>query len=83
MTDPLRELLARHAGLSADTARTVGEDDDLYAAGMTSFATVQLMLAIEERFDMEFPEARLNSRTFATLRSLRTVLDEAGVRQAA
>ena len=46
---------------------TLGDDQDLYAAGLTSFAAVQLMLAIEDGFDVEFPEAMLNRRSFASI----------------
>lgn len=48
----------------------VGLDDDLARAGLTSLATVDLMLAIEDRFGVEFPETMLNRRTFATLATL-------------
>ena len=44
--------------------------DDLYAAGLSSLATVDLMLAIEDHFDIEFTTAWLNRRTFATIASL-------------
>ena len=48
--------------------------DDLYAAGLSSLATVDLMLAIEDHFDIEFTTAWLNRRTFATIVSLGTAV---------
>ena len=75
MDQILRDLLAKHGGLQRPV-ETLGDGDDLYAAGMTSFATVQLMLALEEAFDVEFPEDKLNSKTFATLGSIRSALGE-------
>lgn len=78
----LRDLVAQHGGLQTPIDR-LGDEDDLYAAGMTSFATVQLMLALEEAFDVEFPEERLNAKTFATIGSIRSALSEAGVAAAA
>jgi len=39
----------------------------LYDAGLTSFASVQIMLALEEEFDIEFPEAMLTRRTFSSI----------------
>ena len=55
---------------------TLGLDDDLPAVGLTSLATVDLMLAIEDRFGLEFPERMLNRRTFATLASLVAAVEE-------
>ncbi|MCB1544201.1 MAG: acyl carrier protein, partial [Rhodoblastus sp.] len=49
---------------------------DLYAAGLTSFAAVQLMLALEESFDIEFPERMLNRRSFATMESIAACIQE-------
>ena len=49
---------------------TLAVDQDLYAAGLTSFAAVQLMLALEDRFDVEFPESMLNRRSFASVNAI-------------
>ncbi len=46
---------------------TLSDDANLYEAGLTSFASVQLMLAIEEEFDIEFPETMLTRRTFSSI----------------
>lgn len=45
----------------------LSDDSDLYDAGLTSFATVQLMLALEDQFGVEFPENMLNRRTFSSI----------------
>ena len=60
----LRALLAE-AGVDAPSP-----DADLPGAGLTSLKTVDLMLAIEDRFGVEFPERLLNRRTFSTLANL-------------
>lgn len=62
MMEKIRELIQQHAGLPA--ALEIGDDTDLYRAGMKSFASVQLMLALEEAFEIEFPEEMLNRATF-------------------
>jgi acyl carrier protein len=67
--DVVRRLVAKTCELPVDP-KTLAEDADLYAAGLTSFASVQLMLALEEEFDIEFPDHLLNRKTFATLRSI-------------
>ena len=64
-TEPVLRALLQEVRVAAP-----GLDGDLAAAGLTSLATVDLMLAIEDRFGIEFPEQLLNRRTFATLGSL-------------
>ncbi|KQZ15507.1 acyl carrier protein [Mesorhizobium sp. Root554] len=69
MKQRIRELLARHGGLSM-AAGELRDDSDLYKAGLSSFASVQIMLAIEEAFDIEFPDALLNRRSFQSIDSI-------------
>jgi acyl carrier protein len=69
MMEKIRELIAQHAGLP-DGAAGIADDTDLYRAGMKSFASVQLMLALEETFDIEFPEEMLNRATFRSASSI-------------
>jgi acyl carrier protein len=52
------------------------DTSDLYEAGMTSFGSVQLMLALEEAFDIEFPERMLNRRLFSSIASITAALEE-------
>ena len=53
----------------------LGARDDLFDAGMTSHQTVQVMLALEDEFDVEFPDDQLNKTTFATISSIVSALD--------
>ena len=69
MMDQIREIVARQSGLAVDIA-TLDDGADLYEAGMTSFASVYLMLGLEEAFDVEFPDAMLTRKTFASLRAI-------------
>jgi acyl carrier protein len=73
MIDTIRELLKKHAGLQVDV-EALDAGADLYAAGLSSFASVQLMLAIEEHFDVEFPDSMLNRKSFQSIDAIaRTV----------
>lgn len=65
----IRNLVVTHARLSADPA-TLADTSDLYAAGLTSLTTVNLMLALEDHFDIEFPDRMLVRRTFESIQSL-------------
>lgn len=73
--ESLRQLIDKHGRLPV-AAATLGSGQDLYAAGLTSFAAVQLMLALEESFDIEFPERMLNRRSFATMDSIAACINE-------
>jgi acyl carrier protein len=73
----IREILATHGRLNRPAAE-VRPDADLFAVGLDSQAVVNVMLAIEERFDFEFPEDRLNRATFTTIRSIAQVIEGPG-----
>lgn len=79
MKDTIRELLKKHGGLQVDID-TLDAGADLYAAGLSSFASVQLMLAIEEAFDIEFPDSMLNRKSFQSIdaiaRTVSSILDD-------
>jgi len=69
MTDRIREILAEHARLAVDTS-SLTDNADLYGAGMTSHASVQVMLALEDGFDVEFPDAMLKRSVFESIASI-------------
>jgi acyl carrier protein len=74
----IRAILAEHAKLSADAndPASVADGDDLYAAGMTSHASVTVMLGLEDEWDIEFPQQMLKKSTFATIDSITEALAE-------
>jgi len=65
----IRDLVIKHARLSSDVS-ALTDRSDLYAAGLTSLTTVNLMLALEDHFDIEFPDRMLVRRTFGSIQSL-------------
>ncbi|PLW75712.1 acyl carrier protein [Cohaesibacter celericrescens] len=73
MIDQVRALFAKNTFLPCDVS-TIADDADLYDAGLSSFGSVQLMLAIEETFDIELPETLLTRRTFASLENIAEAL---------
>jgi acyl carrier protein len=81
MTDQIREILAAHARLPSDPAG-LGEQDDLYQAGMTSHASVNVMLALEDRFDVEFPDRMLKRSVFESVTAIAVALTELQVQAA-
>ena len=73
MEDQLRDILRRFGRLSIN-ADMLGRDDDLFDAGLSSLATVNIMLAVEEAFDVEFPDHLLTRRSFQSISMLENVV---------
>jgi acyl carrier protein len=48
----------------------LADNSDLYDAGLTSLITVNLLLAIEDHFDVEFPDELLSRKTFQSIDAL-------------
>jgi len=75
MSAEIREVLRVHGRLAADP-NSLTEESDLYQAGLTSHASVNLMLALEDRFGVEFPERLLRRGAFASILAIRSALEE-------
>jgi acyl carrier protein len=73
MDEAIRNILAEYGRFQIDVA-TIGDEDDLYQAGMTSHASVNVMLALEDEFDIEFPENMLRKSTFESVGAIRVAL---------
>ena len=73
--DDVRTLLADHARLATDPS-ALEPGADLYEAGMTSHASVNLMLALEDHFDVEFPDEMLKPSVFASIAAIAAAVDE-------
>ena len=79
MRQGIREVLSVQGRLTVDPGQIAG-DANLYELGLTSHASVNVMLALEDRFDIEFPDEALTKATFASIESIeRVVADLADV----
>lgn len=75
MDDKIREIIENHARLTVP-ATSLPEDADLYAAGMSSQASVSIMVALEDEFGVEFPDHMLKRSVFMSIASIRAALLE-------
>ena len=75
MDDTIREVLAEHGRLAVDVG-SIDDTTDLFGAGMTSHASVNVMLALEGKFDIEFPDRMLKRNVFVSIASIRAAVDE-------
>ncbi len=74
-TADIRAILAQHGRLTVPVDQ-LADDGDLYQAGLTSHASVNLMLALEDKFEVEFPERLLRRRAFGSVQSIRAAILE-------
>lgn len=75
LTHRIRDVLAEHGRLSRPI-EALADDADLYHAGMTSHASVNVMLALEGVLDVEFPDHLLKRSVFTSVASIRDALSE-------
>jgi acyl carrier protein len=72
--ESVREIVAQHGRLAVPVQQ-LEDEGDLYTAGLTSLATVGLMLALEDAFDIEFPDSMLSRKTFGSIASLAAAVE--------
>ncbi len=75
MHEKIRQVIHDHARLPVD-AGTLPDDADLFQAGMTSHASVNVMLALEDAFDVEFPDRMLRREVFESVAAIEAALRE-------
>jgi acyl carrier protein len=78
MKDQIRQIIHEHANLTVDVD-SLADDGDLYQAGMTSHASVNVMIALEDTFEIEFLDSMLNRGVFESVDSIAAALQEVGV----
>jgi acyl carrier protein len=75
MTEEIRRILRDNARLSTDVD-ALADHADLYQAGMTSHASVNVMLALEDAFDVEFPDSMLKRSVFESIAAIEAAVSE-------
>jgi acyl carrier protein len=75
VNDEIRQIIAEHGRLPVDIG-SISDDADLYEAGMTSHASVNVMLGLEDHFDIEFPDRMLKRSVFESIGAIASALTE-------
>jgi acyl carrier protein len=78
MKDRIRQVIKEHGHLSVDVD-SLADDASLYQAGMTSHASVNVMIALEDSFDIEFLDSMLKRSVFESVDSIAEALGQVGV----
>jgi acyl carrier protein len=81
ITATIRDVLTRSARLPVDV-HSIAEDADLFQAGMSSHASVSVMLGLEDAFDVEFPDSMLKRSVFESIASIGAALETLAVQAA-
>jgi acyl carrier protein len=71
--DRTRKVVAANAGLPV-AIEDLADDADLFLAGMSSHASVTVMVALEDEFDVEFPDSMLERSVFESVGSLTSAI---------
>jgi acyl carrier protein len=69
VTALVRQLLAKRS-----IVRSIGRDDDLTEAGLSSLDMVNLMLAVEGEFDVKIADADMTPANFRTVARIEALL---------
>jgi acyl carrier protein len=69
----IRDVLRDYGRLNKNVDE-LDADTDLYQSGMTSHASVNVMLGLESNFDVEFPDHMLKRSVFASIGAIRQAL---------
>jgi acyl carrier protein len=76
--EKVREIIDEH-GRMPGPASKLSATEDLFESGLTSHASVNVMLALEDEFDIEFPDSLLNKTTFESITNITGALISLGV----
>lgn len=71
----VRQVLAGHARLAVAVG-ALDDSDDLYAAGMSSLSSMNVMIALEEAFGIEFPDRMLQRSTFSSIAAISSAVGQ-------
>jgi acyl carrier protein len=74
-TQTIRRILKEHGRLSKDVD-SLNPESDLYEAGLTSHASVNVMLALEGEFEIEFPDHMLKRSVFESIAAISEAVGE-------
>jgi acyl carrier protein len=77
LNEQIRQVIRQHGHLSVDID-SLDDDADLYQAGMTSHASVNVMIALEDTFDVEFLDSMLKRSVFESVAAIEKALSEVG-----
>lgn len=74
-SEQIRQILAENGRLAVPVDK-LGDDADLFAAGLDSLAIVNVLMSIEEQFEIELPDELLSRRSFSSIATIARVVSD-------
>lgn len=74
LTSRVRDLIGENSEIELTDA--ISNDDDLFLAGMQSLDCVRILVAVEDEFEIELPNDRIERSIFASITNLTTLVAE-------
>jgi acyl carrier protein len=74
LTDSIRTLIAENSGIELTAA--IANDDDLFAHGLQSLDCVRILVAVEDEFEIELPNEKIERSIFASVVNLTAAVAE-------
>ncbi|QTL52730.1 MULTISPECIES: acyl carrier protein [Priestia] len=69
MKEKIIKILDKYGRLVIET-KDLKDNTDLYEVGLSSHASVNILLSLENEFDIEFPDDVLNKKMFSSINNL-------------
>jgi acyl carrier protein len=69
----IRDILAENGRLAVPV-ESLDENADLFAAGLDSLAIVNVLMRLEEEFDIELPDDMLQRKSFSSIATIDSVV---------
>lgn len=69
----IRDILAENGRLAVPV-ELLDENADLFAAGLDSLAIVNVLMRLEEQFDIELPDEMLQRKSFSSIATINSVV---------
>ena len=74
MKDKIRQIVKERGGIPL-SLEEIQNSTDLYRAGMSSYASVVLMIALENELGVEFPDGMLSRDTFQNIDEIANAIE--------
>ena len=71
--EQIRQVLTESGRLAIPTA-SLDSEADLFTVGLDSLAIVNVLMSLEERFDIELPDEFLSRRSFSNISTIEEII---------
>jgi acyl carrier protein len=71
--EQIRQVLTESGRLAISTG-SLDSEADLFTVGLDSLAIVNVLMSLEERFDIELPDELLSRRSFSSIATIEEII---------